>query len=63
MQGHVPAPSVAEACRPVIFRDVRDAQGKLQFLNQRDRVRVIADMPLVNTVTGAALNVRDLNLG
>ncbi|MBX9795996.1 MAG: hypothetical protein K2Y03_03825 [Sphingomonas sp.] len=63
VQGHVPSPTREQACRPVIFRDVRDEQGKLQFINQRERARVIADMPLVNTVTGATLAMRDLNLG
>lgn len=59
----VAEPTLAQASRPVSFRDVRNAEGCLQFPSQPERLDRIAHMPLVNTVTGELLTVRDLGLG
>ena len=50
-----------EACRrPASFSDSRDAAGGLTFVRGAARRAVIADMPLVDVVSGAALRVGDL---
>ncbi len=62
VSGFVPTPTLTDACRPVMFRDVRDSDGRIQILDQADRVRLIADMPLVDTRSQQALTVGDLGL-
>lgn len=62
VSGHMPTASVSDACRPVIFRDVRNKKGELQFLRQADRVKLIEQMPIVNTVTGEVVTVAALGL-
>jgi hypothetical protein len=44
------------------FRESRDARGRLSFLAGEDRLRAIADLPLVDVESGEALHVRDLPL-
>jgi hypothetical protein len=61
-KGHIPKTSVAKSCRPVIFRDVKDERGNLQFLKQSARVKLIENLLLVDTVTGSNMRVADLGL-
>jgi len=49
-----------EAWRPVSFRDCRGQDGQLHFPSQEERLQIIAQLPLVNTITGETLHVRDL---
>jgi hypothetical protein len=53
--------TVDSCAREASFRDSRDAQGNLNFLDGVERRRVIADLPLVDVVTGAELRVADLD--
>ncbi len=58
----IPKPSIAAACRPVMFRDSRSKDGSLHIVDQAARVRTISDLPLVDTVSGRELTVADLGL-
>lgn len=50
-----------ESCRrPASFSDSRDAGGQLTFVRGAARRAVIADMPLLDVVSGAVLRVGDL---
>ena len=52
--------TLASCSRAATFRDSRGPGGELTFLAGRDRAREIADMPLIDVATGAALVVGDL---
>lgn len=60
INAHVPAVSVADGFRDVVFRDSRDKRGNLNFLSGQPRLDQIADLALVDVATGAMLKVRDL---
>ena len=57
---HVREVPVAACTRMASFRDSRDVEGRPTFLSGADRVRTIADMPLVDVSTGATIKVGDL---
>jgi hypothetical protein len=42
------------------FRDSRDANGELSYLSGRDRLRAIADLPMVEHSSGEARPIREL---
>jgi len=52
--------SLASCAQPATFRDSRDPQGALTFLSGQARADDIAELPLVDVVTGAMLKVGDL---
>jgi len=52
--------SLAACCRMASFSDSRDQDGRLTFVRGADRRAVIADMLLVDVVSGADLRVGDL---
>ena len=52
--------SLAASYRTSCFREGRDANGRLSLLSGVQRRRSIAQMPLVDVVSGAALTVADL---
>lgn len=54
--------SLAACNRPATFRDSRDSKGRLTFLSGNARADAIADMPLIDVVSGAMLNVGDLRV-
>jgi hypothetical protein len=56
----VPAVHVRDVFRNSTFRDSRDASGALTFLDVDARKKAIADMPLVDTLSGRQLRVCDL---
>lgn len=56
----VPAVHVGEVFQPSTFRESRDSAGALTYLVGDERRTVIADLPLVDTVTGETLRVEDL---
>ena len=45
---------------PSRHRDSRDANGKLSYLGGADRLKLIADMSVVNVESGAILRIRDI---
>jgi hypothetical protein len=47
---------------PSVFRESRDANGKLSYLNGLDRLREIERMPVVHLETGATLPLSELGL-
>jgi hypothetical protein len=50
----------ADGFRDSVFRESRDARGRLSLLSGADRLREIADMPVVDVVSGKSLRVADL---
>lgn len=56
----VPEVDIASCSRMASFRDSRDAEGRLTFLAGADRVRAMADMPLLDVATGETIKVGDL---
>lgn len=52
--------SLHDCYRDSVFREGRDARGQLTFASGLGRRDAIADMPLVDVISGAALRVRDL---
>lgn len=44
--------TVAQAFRPVTFRDARDETGQLSYLSVAERRQLIADLPVLDVVTG-----------
>lgn len=52
--------ALADCYRDSVFREGRDAQGQLTFASGLARRDAIADMPLVDVISGATLRVRDL---
>jgi hypothetical protein len=54
-------PTTVDACfRNMSFRDSRDRTGKLTFADASTRLDLMANMPLVNVVTGEQICVSDL---
>lgn len=49
--------SLASCSRPANFRDSRGANGELTFLSGRSRADAMADLPVVDVVTGQELTV------
>lgn len=60
INARVPAVSLAEGFRDVVFRDSRDERGNLTFLADQPRLDQIAALALVDVATGAMLKVGDL---
>jgi len=60
LNGKVVARSVEDGFRESGFREGRDERNELSWLTGRARRGVIADMPLVDVVSGVELQVRDL---
>ncbi len=58
--GDLRALTPAEAWVPTSFRESRDASGRLTWVNGADRLKLIADLPLVDVSNGESLVVRDL---
>jgi hypothetical protein len=56
----LPAPTAAEALRQASFRESRDAEGRLTFLEPPAARALIAALPLVEVPAGRALRVGDL---
>ena len=46
---------------PSRFRESRDASGKLTFVGGTDRLRVIADLPVVNIATGDTIRLGEVD--
>jgi hypothetical protein len=59
----LPTPRASEAWRESRFRESRDADGALTYLGGEERLAAIAEMPLLDAVTGGHLRVRDLTAG
>jgi len=58
--GSLPAVTPREAFVPGRFRSSRDQGGNLSFLDRKEGLALIADLPLVDVETGATLRVRDV---
>jgi hypothetical protein len=58
---HVREVSMASCGRQSSFRDSRDIQGKLTFLSGSSRVFAMADMPVIDVVTGATITVGEID--
>lgn len=58
--GGLRARSAEEAYVATSVRQTRDEQGRLTFLDSRAALGLVADMPLVDVLTGATLRVGDL---
>lgn len=56
----LPEVSVADCFRPTWFREGRDANGKLLFESPSILARGFPELPLVDTITGAALRLGDV---
>lgn len=54
--------ALAECFRDSCFREARDSSGNLAFVAGAARRRPVADLPLVDVVSGATLRVADLGL-
>jgi hypothetical protein len=52
--------AVKDCVRQAAFRDSRDARGALTFISGVDRARAMADMPLLDVVSGTQICVGDL---
>jgi hypothetical protein len=59
---HVRETSLSSCNRQASFRDSRGENGELTYLSGRSRTRALADMPIIDVVTGQALTVGDLNV-
>jgi hypothetical protein len=57
---HVRETSLVSCDRQANFRDSRGKKGELTFLSGRSRAHGMADMPVIDVVTGQALTVGDL---
>lgn len=51
---------LTECFQDSTFREARDREGELTFISGMDRREIIADMPLVDVVSGETIYVRDL---
>jgi hypothetical protein len=51
-----------EGYRDFVFRESRDARGRLTFLSGRDRIKEIATLPLVDVISGKSMTVAELGL-
>ncbi len=60
LNDRVKATTVDECYRPMSFRESRDQNGKLTFLDGQAKVDLVKDLPLVNVVTGEKLTVGDI---
>jgi hypothetical protein len=59
--GEIPEVRVADAYSPSRFRESRDRSGKLSHVSSREkRLRLMAEMPLVDVESGGELTVADL---
>jgi hypothetical protein len=58
---HVREVCVASCGRQASFRDSRDTKGRLTFLSGRARATAMADMPVINVVTGETIAVGEIN--
>lgn len=52
--------ALVDCYRDSVFREGRDERGQLTFASGLARREAIADMPLVDVISGASLRVRDL---
>lgn len=58
--GEIPAASVAEAYSPSRFRESRDHRGQLSLVSSHEeRLRLMAEMPLVDVESGRELTVAE----
>jgi hypothetical protein len=56
--GEVPEVEVADAYSPSLFRESRDPAGQLSYVSRHeDRLRLIAEMPLVDLESGREVTV------
>ncbi len=58
--GKLPEINVETGYTPSCFRESRSASGELTYLTGDDRLRAIADMPLVDVMTGSTIKAKDL---
>jgi len=63
VRGGLPAVASRDVYRRAKYRNSRDREGNPTFLDYRDGLRLIADLPLVDVQTGEALRVGDLSGG
>ncbi|MGA9119872.1 MAG: hypothetical protein WB699_10950 [Bacteroidota bacterium] len=60
VRGGLKAVSPREVYTRAKYRSSRDREGQLTFLDYREGLRLIADMPLIDVQTGETLRVRDI---
>lgn len=58
--GKLPEMDVETSYTPSCFRESRGVSGELTYLSGDDRLRAIADMPLVDIITGSTIKTEEL---
>ena len=59
--GDIKPLSVEKAFKKSIFRESKNFDGELSYLNYDERVKIISDLELINTNTGETVFFKDLN--
>lgn len=59
--GHIKPLTVEEAFHKAVFREVKNKDGQLSFLDYEDSLKVISDLELINTHTNNSVRLKDLN--
>ncbi len=60
VRGDLPAVSPRDVFHRAKYRNSRDRQGNPTYLDYQEGLRLIADLPLVDVVSGATLQVREI---
>jgi hypothetical protein len=61
VSGQLPAQDSAIAFRPAKFRESRNADGSLSFLDPIQAVDAIGHLPLINVINGSQILVSELS--
>ncbi len=60
VRGSIPALRPEDAWVPAAFRESRDSERKLSYLNRAEALKLLADLPLIEVVTERQMRVGDL---
>lgn len=59
----LPEVTIEQAWREAVFRESRNQNGELTFLSFAEGRKLLADMPIIDVVSGEQKAIKDLNLG
>lgn len=58
--GNIKPLTVEEAFTKAVFREAKNSDGQLSFLNYEERVKIISKLELINTTTNKSVRIKDL---